>query len=91
MLNFNYIFKVMPLPKSCSKNLANYAKLDAEAMRDWFDKVFLFTEDSIPIPACSFSKWKRHNLVDPFLNRRCFPHQDECIYRFADRKILRKN
>ncbi|ODG99405.1 peptidase C14 [Nostoc sp. KVJ20] len=33
----------------------NYAKLDAEAMRDWFqkevrfDKVFLFTEDSPPI------------------------------------------
>ncbi|MEH2238560.1 SUMF1/EgtB/PvdO family nonheme iron enzyme [Nostoc sp.] len=35
----------------------NYAKLDAEAMRDWFqkevrfDRVFLFTEDSPPIPA----------------------------------------
>lgn len=35
----------------------NYAKLDALAMRDWFekevrfDKVFLFTEDSPPIPA----------------------------------------
>lgn len=34
----------------------NYAKLDAEAMRDWFekevrfDRVFLFTEDSIAIP-----------------------------------------
>ncbi|MEH2244811.1 SUMF1/EgtB/PvdO family nonheme iron enzyme [Nostoc sp.] len=35
----------------------NYAKLDALAMRDWFekevrfDRVFLFTEDSPPIPA----------------------------------------
>ncbi|MBW4597018.1 MAG: caspase family protein [Brasilonema angustatum HA4187-MV1] len=35
----------------------NYAKLDALAMRDWFekdvqfDRVFLFTEDSIAIPA----------------------------------------
>lgn len=35
----------------------NYAKVDAEAMRDWFekevrfDRVFLFTEDSPPIPA----------------------------------------
>ncbi|MEH2398197.1 SUMF1/EgtB/PvdO family nonheme iron enzyme [Nostoc sp.] len=34
----------------------NYAKLDAEAMRDWFekevrfDRVFLFTDDSIAIP-----------------------------------------
>ncbi|MBD2339844.1 SUMF1/EgtB/PvdO family nonheme iron enzyme [Calothrix sp. FACHB-156] len=34
----------------------NYAKLDAEAMRDWFgkearfDQVFLFTDDSPPIP-----------------------------------------
>ncbi|GAX37787.1 hypothetical protein NIES3585_38320 [Nodularia sp. NIES-3585] len=35
----------------------NYAKFDAEAMRDWFqneaqfDQVFLFTEDSEAIPA----------------------------------------